>query len=144
MKKNLYKITFTVNGEKSSDIVAALSADNAMTMLRNKAQHELKRFNTGLLDMFIFRVIDCVDYSTTGAKEVMSLWTYSKPTVEGWYEVNLGDVVTADNYSCERFTFNVNTSELLDSELGSVQDYNDSYKFRAVDFEALNKIGNAE
>ena len=71
-------------------------------------------------------------------------WSYEKPTKEGWYYANLGDVVTQDTCRVMHFTsvFDGGDMVLIDTNGDEVRRYNDSWKFLPVDFEELNKIGN--
>ena len=72
----------------------------------------------------------------------MNRWSYKKPTKEGWYYVNQGDVVT--DKSIEAIYFMPDENGALRGKQDDVlaSDYHHCYKFMPFDVEQLNVIGN--
>ena len=70
------------------------------------------------------------------------LWSYTKPTIPGWYFVNRGDVVTDDSLDCQLIKVRNYEDEMSDSEGVLVSNYCHTFKFLKVYFERLNTIGN--
>ena len=75
------------------------------------------------------------------------LWSYDKPTKAGVYNANMGDVVTAQSCREIRLTGSRNDEGdfiLIDENDCPVGSYHSSWKFRMVDYDYLNTIGNKE
>ena len=71
------------------------------------------------------------------------LWSYEKPTEPGLYMVNAGDTVTKDALTVVKLVSHTGEGALYDVADGfPVRGYPNSTKFRPVDYDYLNKIGN--
>ncbi len=69
-------------------------------------------------------------------------WTAEKPTEEGMYYVNLGDVVTLNNLSVEKFTFRLNVIDepyLVDESNYPLAGYNINCKYARIYPERMNE-----
>lgn len=69
------------------------------------------------------------------------LWSYKKPTEPGEYDANRGDVVIRSNRKSIELTFD-DDGYLVDQDGVFIEAYHQGWKFRPVDYEYLNKIGN--
>lgn len=70
------------------------------------------------------------------------MWSYKKPTEPGLYYVNRGDVVTKETLEVIWFTKAKDEEFLSDNFRVPVKEYNDCFKFKPIDYERLNAIGN--
>jgi hypothetical protein len=70
-----------------------------------------------------------------------SKWSYKTPVEDGYYYVNMGDVVTVSSLSFEHFVSGKD-GILYDRSLFPVDEYNTNCKFLKVDIDALNEIAN--
>lgn len=70
----------------------------------------------------------------------MKLWSYKKPTQTGWYYCNNGDVVTWLSLDVIKLTDR--DGALVDEVGHPVEEYHQCFKFKPIDYQALNKIGN--
>lgn len=71
------------------------------------------------------------------------MWDYKKPTKPGLYYVNNGDVVTKESLEVVEFSFRKDEDYLSDGDQCDIGNYHDCYKFMPIDYERLNRIGNA-
>lgn len=67
-------------------------------------------------------------------------WSFSKPTQEGLYLRNYGDVVTSKSIRAMKLC--LHAGDLVMPDYGLVSESGDGYKWIKLDLDELNKLGN--